>query len=61
MSGELLIGKLSETIVVVGNAPHDRPGVVVGHLVSKRASFLCTKRQCSGSQTNFLDGIPKTS
>ena len=24
--GELLLGKLSETVVVVGNAPHDRPG-----------------------------------
>jgi hypothetical protein len=23
--GELLLGKLSETVIVVGNAPHDRP------------------------------------
>jgi hypothetical protein len=26
-----------------GNAPHDRPGVLVGHLVGNRASFLCTE------------------
>src|SRR5262245_17011664 len=41
--GDLLLGKLSETIVVVGNAPHDRPGFLVGHLIGNRASFLCTK------------------
>ena len=41
--GELLLGKLSETVVVHGNAPHDRPGVLVGHLIGNRASFLCTK------------------
>jgi hypothetical protein len=39
----LLLGNLSETVVVVGNAPHDRPGVLVGHLIGNRASFLCTK------------------
>jgi hypothetical protein len=39
----LLVGKLSETVVVVGNASHDRPGFLVGHLVGNRASFLCTK------------------
>ena len=27
--GELLLGKLSETVVVPGNAPHDRPRVLV--------------------------------
>src|SRR5262245_8810272 len=43
LSGELHLGKLSETVVVVGNAPHDRPGVLVCHLVRNRASFLCTK------------------
>src|SRR5262249_37202509 len=31
LSGELLIGKLGEAVVVVGNAPHDRPEVLVGH------------------------------
>src|SRR5215510_4311408 len=41
--GELLLGKLSETVVVQGNAPHDRPGLLVGHLIGNRASFLCTK------------------
>src|SRR5262249_3965986 len=41
--GELLLGKLSETVVVVGNAPHDRPRFLVSHLIGNRASFLCTK------------------
>src|SRR5262249_4025221 len=40
---ELLLGKLSETVVVVSNAPHDRPGFLVSHLIGNRASFLCTK------------------
>src|SRR5262245_35841275 len=43
LNGELFLGKLGETVVVVGNAPHDRPGVLVCHLVRNRASFLCTK------------------
>src|SRR5262249_16872163 len=43
LSGELLLGNLSETVVVVGNAPHDRPGFLVGHLIGDRASFLWTK------------------
>src|SRR5262245_32170753 len=41
--GELLLGKLSETVVVVGNAPHDRPCFLVCHLIGNRACFLCTK------------------
>ena len=41
--GELLLGKLSETVVVQGNAPHNRPGFLVVHLIGNRASFLCTK------------------
>src|SRR5262249_6162511 len=41
--GELLLCKLSETVVVQGNAPHDRPGFLVGHLIGNRASFLCTE------------------
>src|SRR5262249_5681095 len=40
---ELLIGKLSETVVVHGNAPYDRPGFLVGHVIGNRASLLCTK------------------
>src|SRR5262249_37075321 len=56
--GELLLGKLSETVVVVGNAPHDRPGVLVGHLIGNRASFLCTKApMVRVPETNFLQGI----
>src|SRR5262249_61272404 len=43
LSGELLLGKLSETVVVVGNAPHDRPGFFVCHLIRNCASFFCTK------------------
>ena len=34
--GELLLGKLSETVVVVGNAPHDRAGFLVSHLIGNR-------------------------
>src|SRR5215469_10692092 len=52
---ELLLGKLSETVVVIGNAPHDCPRFLVTHLVGNRASFLCTKapmlrvpHECSG-------------
>ena len=40
---ELLIGKLSETVVVHGNAPYDRPGFLVGHVIGNRTSLLCTK------------------
>ena len=40
---ELLFGKLSETVLVVGNAPHDRPSLFVDHLIGNRASFLCTE------------------
>jgi hypothetical protein len=35
--------KLSETVVVQGNAPHNRPSFLVCHLIGNRASFLCTK------------------
>ena len=31
--GELLLRKLSETVVVQGNAPHDRPSFLVCHLI----------------------------
>ena len=56
--GELLLGKLSKTVVVVGNAPHDRPGTLVGHLIGNRASFLCTKApMLRVPETNFLQGI----
>src|SRR5262249_32289441 len=41
--GELHLGKLSETVVVHGNAPHDRPRFLVNHLIGNRARFLCTK------------------
>src|SRR5262249_45958137 len=41
--GELLLGNLSKMVVVVGNAPRDRPGFLVGHLIGNRASLLCTK------------------
>src|SRR5215467_9622449 len=40
---ELRLGKLSETVVVVGNAPHDRPRFLMCHLIGNRASFLCTE------------------
>src|SRR5262249_53316183 len=56
--GELLLGDFSETVVVVGNAPHDRPGFLVSHLIGNRASFLCTKAPMPRiPETNFLHGI----
>jgi hypothetical protein len=54
----LHLGKLSETVIVHGNAPHDRPGFLVSHLIGNRASFLCTKApMCRIPETNFLQGI----
>jgi hypothetical protein len=41
--GDLLLGKLGETVVVQGNAPHDGPRYFVSHLVGNRAGFFCTK------------------
>jgi hypothetical protein len=43
LTSESLLGKLSETVVLQGNAPHDRPRSLVSHLIDNRASFLCTK------------------
>jgi hypothetical protein len=40
---ELHLGKLSETVVVHGNAPHHRSRFLVSHLIGNRARFLCTK------------------
>src|SRR5262245_42666412 len=61
---ELLLRKLSETVVVVGNAPYGRPGFLVVHLIGNRASFLCTKapmrriqKKVSGHQL-YLDICP---
>ena len=56
--GELLLGNLGKMVVVVGNAPHDRPGFLVDHLIGNRASFLCTKApMVRVPETNFLQGI----
>src|SRR5215831_18041922 len=56
--GQLLLGDLSKTVVVVGNAPHDRPCGLVGHLIGNCASFLCTKAPMFRiPETNFLHGI----
>src|SRR5262245_11716461 len=53
--GELLLVNLSKTVVVQGNAPHDRPGFLVGHLIGNRASFLCSKApMLRVPETNFL-------
>jgi hypothetical protein len=56
--GELRLGKLSETVVVDSNAPHDRPRFLVNHLIGNRARFLCTKAPMRRvPETNFLQGI----
>jgi hypothetical protein len=54
LSSELVLGKLSETVVVVGNAPHDRPRCLVCHLIATMRASSARKRQCSGSQTNLF-------
>ena len=51
---ELHLGKLSETVVVHGNAPLDRPRVLVSHLIGNRASFLCTKAPMLRNPRNEL-------
>ena len=57
---ELLLGKLSETVVVVGNAPHNGPRG--HHLIGNRASFLWTKAPMLRiPETNFLQGITSIS
>src|SRR5262245_52842123 len=43
LGGELLLGQLSETVVVVGDAPHDRPGFLASHLIRNSSSFLSTE------------------
>ena len=60
--GELLLGKPSEAVVVVGDAPHDRPGFLMCHLIGNRASCLCTKAPMLRiPETNFLQGIASIS
>src|SRR5262245_26196576 len=62
LSSSLLLGKLSETVVVVGNAPHDRPGFFVCHLIRNRASFLSTEApMLRVPKSNFLQGITSIS
>src|SRR5215471_21075411 len=43
LTGESLLDKLSKTVVLQGNAQHDRPCFLVSHLIGNHASFLCTK------------------
>ena len=38
LSGQLFLGNLSETVVVVGNTPHYCPGFLVSHVIGNRAS-----------------------
>ena len=60
--GELLLGKLGETVVVQGNAPHNRPCGLMCHLIGNRASFLCTEApMVRVPETNFLQGITSIS
>src|SRR5215510_14912844 len=62
LGSELLLGKLSETVVFVGNAPQDRAGILVCHLVGDRASFLGTEApMLRVPETNFLQGITSIS
>src|SRR5262249_1265714 len=40
---ELNLGKLSQTVIVHVNAPHDRPRFLLSHLIGNPASFPRTK------------------
>src|SRR5262245_33597422 len=56
LSSDLLLGKLSEAVVVVGNAPHNRSRFLVGHLVCNCSSFLCTVAPMPRvPKSNFLE------
>ena len=55
--GDLLFGKLGETVVVHGNAPFNGPRSFV---VGNRAGFLCTKAPMLRVPDKLLDGIPNT-
>jgi hypothetical protein len=54
----LRLGNLSETVVVHGNAPHDRPRFLMCHRISNRASFLCKKWPDRVNRTRRLDAGP---
>src|SRR5262249_36824916 len=62
LSGQLYLGNLSETVVIVRNTPHDHPSFLVCHLIGNRASFLCTEApMLRVPETNFLQGITSIS
>jgi hypothetical protein len=52
---ELLLGKLSETVVVHGNAPHDRPRSLVSHLP------LHESAKAQGPRQTFWMAFPRPS
>ena len=45
LSGQLLLGNLSKTVVVVGNAPRDCPCFLVCHLIGNVRVSSARKRQ----------------
>jgi len=57
LSGQLLLGNLSKTVVVVGNAPRDCPCFLVCHLIGNVRVSSARKRQSSGFPANFLHRI----
>jgi hypothetical protein len=61
LSGKLLLGKLSEAVVVVRNAPHDSPCCLMCHLVCYGSGHFCTEAPMLRMlPDDFLDGIAKT-
>jgi len=48
LSSELLLSKLSETVVVVGNPPHNRPRFLVGHLSGRQLCELPLHESANG-------------
>ena len=55
---KMKIAVMMRQLDLEGNAPHDRPGFLVCHLIGNRASFLRTKApMLRVPETNFLHGI----
>src|SRR5215510_5783073 len=60
--GELHLGKLSETVVVHGNAPHDRPRFLVGHLIGKPCELpLHESANAQGPKQTLWMAFPRPS
>ena len=57
--GELLLGKLGETVVVHGNAPHDRSRSLVSRLIGNRELPLHESANAQGPRQTFWIAFSK--